>query len=76
MTEDYGFSHIMSSIELKKITITRALFMCKFLIGHIMGFLKLFDPIMRIVKLSAVSVEVEDGYKIFKRIISSSYVLE
>ena len=49
--------------------------MCKFLIGHIMGFLKLFDPIMRIVKLS-VSVEVEDGYKIFKRIISSSYVLE
>ena len=52
MTEDYGFSHIMSSIELKKITITRALFVCKFLIGLIMGLLKLFDPIMGIVKLS------------------------
>ena len=75
MTEDYGFSHIMSSIELKKITITRALFVCKFLIGLIMGLLKLFDPIMGIVKLS-VSVEVEDGYKIFKRVISSSYVSE
>ena len=39
------------------------------------GLLKLFDPIMGIVKLS-MSVEVEDGYKIFKWIISSSYVWE
>ena len=59
MTEDYGFSHNTCAILVQVFDV---------------GLLKLFDPIMGIVKLS-VSVEVEDGYKILKRIISSSDVL-
>ena len=56
-------------ITLKKIT-------CAILVQVFdVGLLKLFDPIMGIVKL-VMTVEVENGYKIFKRITSSSYVLE